>query len=275
VVLGGVLGPLLLLLGLRLATSGSVSLWLNLEFVATLLLGHFVFREHMTLRGWVAAAGTLMAAVLLAGGEGDAGVLSVLLVAAACLCWGFDNHFTALIDGITPAHTTMWKGIVAGAFNLAVGTALAGSLGSLHAVPLALLVGALAYGVSVTLYIIAARGLGASRSQMIFSTAPFFGLLLSVALLGETCTLIQGLATAIIAGSLVLLFGEKHVHIHRHDLLTHRHPHRHTDDHHNHEHPDQPPDEKHAHWHEHQPVEHNHRHWPDVHHRHEHDEATD
>ena len=274
VVLGGIVGPLLLLLGLRLATSGSVSLWLNLEFVATLLLGHFVFREHMTLRGWVAAGGTLMAAVLLAGGEGDAGVLSVLLVAGACLCWGFDNHFTALIDGITPAQTTMWKGIVAGAFNLGVGTALAGSIGSLHAVALALLVGALAYGVSVTLYIIAAQGLGASRSQMVFSTAPFFGVLLSVAVLGEAFTLIQGLATAMIAGSLVLLFSEKHVHSHRHAPLTHRHPHRHTDDHHNHDHPDQPADEKHAHRHEHEPVEHNHRHWPDIHHRHEHDDET-
>lgn len=270
--LGGVFGPLLLLLGLQLARSGSVSLWLNLEFVATLLLGHFLFREHMTARGWGAAAGTLLAAVLLAGGEGDAGLLSVLLVASGCLCWGFDNHFTALIDGITPAQTTMWKGLVAGAFNLGVGAVLAGSIGSVQMVPLALIVGAFAYGVSVTLYIITAQGLGASRSQMVFSTAPFFGVVLSVLVLGEAFTLIQGVATAIIVGSLTLLFGEKHVHSHRHAPLTHQHPHRHTDEHHDHDHLDQTADEKHSHWHEHETVEHAHRHWPDIHHRHEHAE---
>ncbi len=73
IVLGGILGPLLLLLGLRAASSGSVSLWLNLEFVATVILGHFVFREHLTPRGWIAAGGTLIAVVLLAGGEGGGG----------------------------------------------------------------------------------------------------------------------------------------------------------------------------------------------------------
>ena len=199
--LGGILGPLLLLLGLTAASSGSVALWLNLEFVATAVLGHFVFREHLTARGWAAAGGTLLAALLLAGGEGGAGFLSVSLVAFACLCWGFDNHFTALIDGITPAQTTLWKGLVAGTFNLIVGGALGNGIGQLHVVLMALLVGAISYGVSVTLYIITSQGFGASRSQMVFSTAPFFGVLLSVAVLGETFTGTQALSTGIM-GSL-------------------------------------------------------------------------
>ena len=142
IVLGGILAPLLLLFGLEIASSGSVALWLNLEFVATVILGYFVFHEHLTARGWVAAGGTLLAALLLAKGEGDVGILSVALVASACLCWGFDNHFTALIDGITPAQTTMWKGLVAGAFNLLLGASRSGEVGSLNVVFVALLVGA-------------------------------------------------------------------------------------------------------------------------------------
>ncbi len=270
IVLGGIVGPWLLLLGLQRASAGSVSLWLNLEFVATVLLGHFVFREYMTLRGWIAAGGTLVSAVLLVGAEGNPGLLSVLFVAGACICWGIDNHLTALIDGITPAQTTLWKGAAAGVFNLVVGGLLAGGIGSFGLVVSALVVGALAYGLSVSLYITAAQGLGASRSQMIFSTAPFFGLLFAVIILGETFTGMQALATAIIAASLVILFSERHQHIHRHDPVTHRHDHDHDDDHHAHDHVTSQSGANHTHWHEHEASDHTHAHWPDLHHRHPH-----
>ena len=138
IIFGGILGPILLLFSLSAASSGSVSLWLNLEFVATVILGHFVFREHLTARGWTAAGGTLLSAALLAGDEGTAGLPSIFFVGSACLCWGFDNHFTALIDGITPAQTTLWKGIVAGTFNLIFGWTLAGDVGGPHTILVAL-----------------------------------------------------------------------------------------------------------------------------------------
>ncbi len=272
ILLGGVVGPMLLLLGLQRASAGSVSLWLNLEFVATVLLGHFVFREYMTLRGWIAAGGTLVAAVLLVGAEGDPGLPAVLLVAGACICWGVDNHLTALIDGITPAQTTLWKGAAAGGFNLVMGGVLAGGIGSPGLVLSALLVGALAYGLSVTLYITAAQGLGASRSQMIFSTAPFFGLLFAVSILDEPFTGMQALAAVIIVASLVILFREQHQHAHRHDAVAHRHDHAHDDAHHAHAHETAPRGVTHAHWHEHEAAEHDHGHWPDLHHRHRHHE---
>jgi drug/metabolite transporter (DMT)-like permease len=272
ILLGGIAGPLLLLLGLKNASAGSVSLWLNLEFVATVLLGHFVFRDYMTLRGWIAAAGTLVAAVLLVGAEGDPGLRAVMFVAGACLCWGFDNHLTALIDGITPAQATLWKGAVAGVFNLVIGGVLVGGIGSPGLVTSALIVGALAYGLSVTLYISAAQGLGAIRSQMIFSTAPFFGFLMAVGILGESFTGLQILAAVIIIASLVILFREQHHHSHRHVAFAHRHDHAHDDAHHAHAHEAAPRGVTHSHWHEHEAAEHDHGHWPDLHHRHRHHE---
>ncbi|MCK5804215.1 MAG: DMT family transporter [Lentisphaeria bacterium] len=270
IVFGGVLGPLLLLLGLRAATSGAVSLWLNLEFVATVLLGYFVFREHLSWRGWIAACGTLVAAVLLAGCDGWGGILPAVLIASGCLCWGFDNHFTALIDGISPAQTTLWKGMVAGSFNLLIGVALAGGTGRVGVVLVALLVGALSYGLSITLYVTAAQGMGATRSQMLFSVAPFFGLLLSVTVLGETFTGAQALASGLIVVSLMVLFSEKHTHAHGHNAMSHQHSHDHDDPHHEHEHGEEKVAANHAHWHEHTPQEHAHVHWPDLHHRHDH-----
>jgi drug/metabolite transporter (DMT)-like permease len=275
VVFGGILGPWLLLLGLRLARSGSVSLLLSLELVATVLLGRLVFREHLSGRGWLGALGAVVAAILLAMGEGQAGVLAALLVAAACVAWGFDNHFTALIDGITPSQTTFWKGVVAGLFNLIVGGVLLRGIGNLSAVPLALAVGAFAYGVSIALYITAAQGLGASRSQIAFSTAPFFGLLLSLIFLGEPFTGAQAVAAVLVAGSLVLLLSERHAHVHRHDALVHQHWHRHDDVHHDHEHGSVPAAGPHVHPHDHSPTEHAHAHWPDLHHRHVHEKEPE
>lgn len=270
IVMGGILGPLLLLLGLKASSSGSVSLWLNLEFVATVILGHYVFREHLAPRGWLAAGGTLIAAALLAGSEGGGRILPVVLITSGCLCWGFDNHFTALIDGISPAQTTLWKGVVAGAFNLLVGGALADGVGRPAVVFLAMFVGAVSYGISITLYVTTAQRLGATRSQMVFSTAPFFGLLLSVTVLGEAFTGAQAMAAGIIAVSIVVLFSEKHVHVHQHYSMSHLHLHKHDGSHHNHEHDGPGPAASHVHWHEHKPQAHAHEHWPDLHHRHGH-----
>jgi drug/metabolite transporter (DMT)-like permease len=268
IVLGGILGPLLLLMALRFANAGSVSLWLNLEFVATVILGHFLFREHLTFRGGIAAGGTVIAALLLVGGKGGGGIIPAVLIICGCICWGFDNHFTALIDGIPPAQTTLWKGIVAGSFNLFTSSAIAGSLVLPDMVFVALLVGGLSYGISITLYVTAAQGLGAIRSQMIFSTAPFFGLLLSVTVLGESFTSGQAIAAGLMAASLMILFSEKHTHVHRHGVMSHQHVHRHDGLHHDHEHDGLRGTTSHSHWHEHNPTEHDHKHWPDLHHRH-------
>ena len=272
IVLGGIVGPILLLIALRYASAGSVSLWLNFEFVATVILGHFIFREHLTVRGWFAAGVTVIAAMLLVGGKGGVGIIPAMLIVLGCTCWGFDNHFTALIDGITPAQTTLWKGIVSGTVNLVIGIVIAGQVGAVIVILMALMVGALSYGISITLYVVAAQGIGAIRSQMIFSAAPFFGLLLSVTILGEALSGGQLLAALLMGISLIIVFSEKHGHTHQHELMSHQHTHRHDELHHNHDHDGHHDDVNHSHRHKHQPMEHDHKHWPDLHHRHGHKE---
>lgn len=271
---GGMLGPVFLLLGLRLATSASVALWLNLELVATVLLGCIFFRDHLTSRSWLAAGITLVGAVLLSASEGTSGVRAGLLVFLACLCWGLDNHWTALIGGMSPSQTTLWKGAIAGTTNLTIGLFVEPLTGSFDVFALALVVGALSYGVSIVLYIVSAQQLGATRGQIVFSTAPFTGLLLSVVLLGEFVSWLQGVAALLMVMSIVLLVIEAHAHRHEHSRLVHRHRHRHDPKHHDHEHDEDMSEAGHSHQHEHPPMVHTHLHWPDLHHRHPHEEET-
>jgi hypothetical protein len=134
-----------------------------------------------------------------------------------------------------------------------------------------LFVGIWSYGASITLYIHAAQRLGATRGQMIFSTAPFFGLLLSAVLLDEQLYGLHLAVALLFAVGIVLLVIESHAHPHQHMELSHAHRHRHDDRHHTHDHHGLGREAEHTHWHDHDPVTHAHVHWPDLHHRHAHD----
>ena len=162
-------------------------------------------------------AAALAASVLVAWGPGTAGFLAGALVLLACICWGLDNHLTALIDGITPAQSTLWKGIVAGSVNLTIGLLVAPMTAGLGSIALALLVGAFSYGASITLYIRAAQEIGATRAQVIFASAPFFGVALSVLFLGEAFSWIYALATPLFLIGIGLLLADSHAHGHGHD----------------------------------------------------------
>ncbi len=263
---GGVVGPVLLLVGLKYSLAASVSMWLNLETTATAVLAYFLFREHLGRWTWIGNLGVAAAGVLLSFDQGWSGWIGLACVAGAAVAWGLDNNFTAVIDGITPEDSTFWKGLIAGTTNLAIGVALAG----LHVRAewlWALALGGLSYGASIALYIRAAQGLGATRSQMVFASAPFFGVLLSILWLGEGFSVLQALAAAVLAGSIVLMFLDRHAHVHRHEAVAHEHGHRHDDGHHEHAHQAQPTN-SHSHPHTHDPAVHSHPHWPDLHHRH-------
>lgn len=270
VLFGGCLGPVFLLLGLARAQASSVSLWLNLELPATALLGSLLFRDHLDISGWAGVAGALLAGVLVTVGEGSGGLAPALFVALACACWGLDNNFTALIDALTPQEVTMAKGLIAGAVNLSIGALSAGALPPAGAGLLSLAAGAACYGGSIVLFITAAQRMGAARGQVVFASAPFFGLVFSVVLLSERPSWPQLAAAAVLLGSITLVARARHAHAHEHRALVHIHAHRHDDLHHTHTHPGLPPDLLHTHEHTHEVMAHQHTHVPDLHHRHRH-----
>ena len=270
VLFGGCLGPVFLLLGLTAARASSVSLWLNLELAATAILGRLFFRDHLGRAGAVGAAGALAAGVLVTVSEGPAGVVPALWVCAACVCWGLDNNLTSTVDALTPPEMTMVKGLVAGTVNLFIGTITSGSLPPAAVGLESLLVGALCYGGSIVLFITAAQRMGAARGQVVFASAPFFGVLASFLLLAERPSWYQAAAVVVFLGAIALMLRGRHSHRHLHEPLVHIHAHRHDDLHHDHAHPGLPPGTVHTHPHVHEPAEHEHPHLPDLHHRHPH-----
>ena len=270
IVLGGIVGPVLLLVGLRASLAGSVSLLLNLELAATAVLGVLLFREPLGSKGWLGVTGVVLAGALVSGSAGWPGIVAALWVVGACVCWGLDNHLTARIDGITPASSTFVKGAIAGITNLALGLAMAPFEASAATAAAGLAVGALCYGASVALYIASAQQLGATRAQALFAVAPFAGAALAWAALGEPISAAQLAGAAVLVAAVAAVVRSQHEHEHVHGEAEHVHSHRHDDDHHHHTHLGLVPDAPHSHWHRHESHAHAHPHWPDLHHRHQH-----
>jgi drug/metabolite transporter (DMT)-like permease len=270
---GGVLAPLALLFALRFAAASDVSLLLNLELAVTALLGVCFFHESLGSRGRIGIAVLLFASMSLATDRGWPGIGAALLAAAACAGWGLDNQLTALVDGVSPAGTTLLKGLAAGAFNLGLGFALGPWHGSLLAIASALALGGISYGLSLMLHISASQQLGPTRTQAIFASAPFAGALAALLFLGEPASAGLALAALALAVGVLLLLSDRHQHAHRHGAIEHVHAHRHDDGHHLHTHPGLAASVRHTHWHRHEPLEHAHPHISDLHHRHEHDDA--
>ena len=270
VLVGGVVAPSCVLFALHSASSASVSLLLNLEMAATAVLGVLFFREHLGRTSWAGVALGLGSACFLSAGGGLPGMWSGLLVVAACIGWGLDNHWTALMDGLSPSETTAWKGLVAGAATCTLGYVIEPWDAGWVSVAAALSVGALSYGASIVLHVIGSQHLGATRAQVVFSTAPFIGAALSFAFLGEGLGVRYVVASSGLAMGVALLFLDRHEHEHSHPSVEHVHSHRHDDGHHDHVHAGMPVSTRHIHPHRHEERIHAHRHLPDLHHRHAH-----
>ena len=269
---GGVLGPVLLLLGLATTPASTVSLLLNLEGVFTALLAWFAFRENFDRRIFLGMVVIVAGGVLLSWQDGGTLALPVgsLAVAGACLCWGIDNNLTQKVSAGDPVQVTAVKGAVAGSVNLAIALALGAKLPAPSVLGSSLLVGFLGYGCSLVLFVLALRHIGTARTGAYFSLAPFVGAAVSVLLMREPIGA-PFLAAAVLMGAGVWLhLTEKHEHEHTHEPLPHTHRHVH-DEHHQHVHPPGvDPRTPHTHPHVHEPLTHTHPHYPDIHHRHGH-----
>jgi len=270
VVFGGILGPICLLYGVKLTTASTASLLLNLETVATTFLAFIIFKEHVGKRVVLASILTILAGALLIINFDYNINIGGLLVALGCFFWGFDNNFTATVEGISPQTNTIIKGLVAGLFNLFLALALGHYQIDLWTFIFAILVGFVSYGFSISLYILSARQLGASRSQIIFASNPFIGSLLSFLIFWNLPGTKFLIALGIMILAVILLYYEKHAHMHCHPELEHEHEHTHDDDHHFHSHKGSTDRQKHTHKHIHKKQDHSHLHYPDLHHRHSH-----
>ena len=271
VLFGGIIGPVLLMVGLANLPASGASLLLNAEGVFTALLAWVVFRENFDRRVLLGMIAIVAGAVVLSVPVGaDLGSpWPSLAVLGACLAWGLDNNLTRKVALTDASWLAAVKGSVAGPVNLALAFALGAHLPAAGNIAAALVVGFFAYGVSLVLFIVGMRHVGTARAGAYFSVAPFFGALLALAL-GEPFTWPLLIAGALMALGVWLHLTEPHAHPHHHEPISHDHWHTH-DAHHRHDHPAPVPDgTRHSHVHTHEAISHTHDHFPDVHHRHLH-----
>ncbi|MFC2083179.1 DMT family transporter [Candidatus Bipolaricaulota bacterium] len=273
IVSGGIVGPILLLLGLDRTPAATASLLLNFEVVATGFLAFALFGESVGRHAWWAIITVAIGGALLspdpAGGWGIS--LGAVLVLGACLAWGFDNNFTGRISLKDPKRIVAIKGIAAGAFSLMLAVSLGRPLPTLSRAIWALALGTASYGASIALFVQSLRRVGAARTGALFGMAPFVGVALSLLIFRQLPQWTFFLALPLMVAAALLLAREKHEHEHAHSRTIHAHGHRH-DGHHQHHHEEDAEEcQNHAHEHTHEDLIHSHPHLPDPHHRHQHD----
>lgn len=282
VLTGGVLAPVLLMLGLASTKAAAASLFLNLEGVFTALLAWFVFKENFDRRILLGMLTIVLGGIVLSVNVSSTGSIlpsgtwsiagGVPWIMAACICWAVDNNLTRKVSNANPAQIACLKGLFAGATN--IGVALLGSTTwpSVSHLILAMTIGFFGYGVSLVLFVLALRYIGTARSGAYFALAPFVGAFVAIAFLKEAMTVQTGFAALLMAIGLWLHLTEEHGHRHRHDGLEHDHEHAHDE---HHQHPHKPGQvsgvgRRHVHRHRHEGLTHSHKHFPDLHHNHEH-----
>ncbi len=272
ILFGGILGPVLLLLGLLLVNAATASLLLNLEAVITALLAWLVFQENTDRRVVMGMLCIVGGGVILAwpnAGTLAANGLGCLFVALACCCWGIDNNLTRRISANDALFIAAVKGLIAGLFNCTLALLIGYSLPKPPILLETATLGLFGYGISLVFFVLALRGLGAARTGAYFSTAPFIGAFVAISLLGETASAKFWLAAGLMAIGVWLHLTERHEHEHTHESLGHRHRHIH-DAHHQHDHEFAwDSSASHDHFHTHEVITHKHPHYPDIHHRHQ------
>ncbi len=272
IVAGGVVAPVLLLMGLRATSAASSSLLLNLEGVLTAAIAWLVFKENVDRRVLVGMVAIVAGGVVLSvdASGGFAFDVGAIFVVGACAAWAIDNNLTQAASSADPLLVAGLKGFVAGVVNLVIALVLGQSLPPSSTAALLGVVGFCGYGLSLTLFVIGLRHLGTARTGAYFSAAPFLGVVVAVLAFGEPFGARLVVAGALMAVGLWLHVSEHHSHEHRHEELEHDHLHTH-DGHHQHAHADGVAvDKPHSHPHRHEPLVHTHPHTPDIHHRHDH-----
>lgn len=182
-----ILAPILLMLGLKYSPAASASLLNNFEIVATAVIALMVFGEAVDKRLWVAIALITLSSILLTldTAEGLSFSFGSLLVLGATICWGIENNCTRQIANKDPLQIVVIKGLGSGFGAMIVALVLGESFADIKWITATMLLGFVAYGLSIYYYTYAQRIIGAARTSAYYAVAPFIGVVLSMIILGE------------------------------------------------------------------------------------------
>jgi drug/metabolite transporter (DMT)-like permease len=270
---GAALAPTLLVWGLSRAGATGSSLVLNFEAAFTMLLARVIYSEPLGRRAFAAIVAMVLGGVLMAVDSARAAeaaqLIGLVAVLAATASWAVDNTLTRTLAEEEPFDVIAAKGALGAVATVCAAIVLREPLPRLQQSLALLLCGAAGYGLSLRLYLLAQRRIGAGRTGSVFAAGPFVGAALGWALGDRGAGAGTALGAVALGVGVYLHLTEHHSHRHVHEGVLHEHAHRHDDGHHDHVHEPQVTGE-HTHPHRHGRVEHEHEHAPDVHHEHRH-----
>ena len=240
-----IIAPILLMFGVRLGTAANASLLGNFEIVATTIIAFMIFKEKVSKRLWGAIGLVTLSSIILSfagNGSFDFSVGSVFVLGAT-VCWGFENNCTRSISEKSTYQIVTIKGICSGMGSLIVAAVMKETFPNAANILMVMLLGFVAYGLSIFTYIRAQKTLGAAKTSAYYAVAPFIGVFLSLIFLRERITISFIIALSIMIFATVVIIYDTLAHSHKHahtHVVTHTHDgttHTHTIEHtHNHVH---------------------------------------
>lgn len=179
--------PIFLMVGLTMTTAANASLLNNFEIVATALIALFIFREAISRRLWLAIVLVTISSAILSVEDVTSFTFSYgsIFVLLACVCWGLENNCTRMISHKDPLEIVVIKGFGSGLGSLVLAFCIGESALPLVYGVCTLLLGFVAYGLSIFFYIYAQRYLGAAKTSAYYALAPFMATALSLVIFRE------------------------------------------------------------------------------------------
>lgn len=203
-----ILAPIFLMLGIKYGTAANASLLGNFEIVATTLIACLAFKEAVSKRLWAAIGMITLSSILLSfeGAGSFRFSYGSVLVLLATACWGLENNCTRSISDKSTYEIVVLKGVFSGGGAFVIALISGEKLPEIRYILPAMLLGFVAYGMSIFLYIRAQRDLGAAKTSAYYAVAPFVGAFLSFVILGEKLTIVYFAALIImIAGTVFVV----------------------------------------------------------------------
>lgn len=197
-----ILAPIFLMLGLQQTTAENASLLNNFEIVATSMIALLIFREKLSRRFWLALGLITLSSLLLSVEDARSFSFSIgsLYVLLACCCWGMENNCTRMLSQSDPQQIVIVKGFGSGVGSMIVALIAGEALPDASKLLLVLLLGFVAYGLSIYFYVYAQRFLGAARTSAYYAVQPFIGVLLSLLIFREMPGMLFFAALALMIG---------------------------------------------------------------------------
>ena len=230
-----ILAPIFLMIGISVGSASNASLLGNFEIVATTVIALLIFKEAVSRKLWAAIAFITLSSIILSF-EGSGSFqfsYGTLFVILATSCWGLENNCTRKISDKSTYEIVVLKGVFSGGGSFLIAMAKGELLPDVKYILSAMILGFVAYGLSIFLYIRAQRDLGASKTSAYYALAPFIGAFLAFIVNGERLTWIYFVALVfMLIGSVFVVYdtmvkhhAHKHVHTirHTHDGVTHTH----------------------------------------------------